>query len=297
MIRYSQGDILNDDAEALVNTVNCVGVMGRGIALQFKRAYPVNFKAYALACKREEVRPGHMFVFATGELTNPKYIVNFPTKVHWRGKSRIEHIEAGLQALVGEIEVREIKSIAIPPLGSGLGGLDWAEVRPLIERAMAEVPDVAVTVYEPVGTPHLKPERRLQPRMTAGRAALVALMARYLRGLLDPTINLLEVHKLMYFLQAAGQPLRLQYKAAWYGPYAENLRHVLSEVEGYLITGYTGEGDSPDTPLKSCPEPRNRQRSSSRLITRRSRGSNVSLASSRATRRPMDLSCSPRCIG
>lgn len=250
MIRYVQGDILDAGAEALVNTVNCVGVMGRGIALGFKRAYPANFKAYAAACKRKEVQPGRMLVFDTGELTNPRYIINFPTKVHWRGKSRIEHIEAGLDALVEEIEARDIKSIAVPPLGSGLGGLDWAEVRPLIERAMAEVPEIEVTVYEPVGAPVGKPARTPKPRMTAGRAALVALMARYLRALLDPTINLLEVHKLMYFLQAAGQPLRLRYEKAWYGPYAENLRHVLLDVEGHLITGYTGGSDSPETALE-----------------------------------------------
>jgi O-acetyl-ADP-ribose deacetylase (regulator of RNase III) len=253
VIRYVQGDILEADAEALVNTVNCVGVMGRGIALQFKRAYPANFKAYAAACKREEVRPGRMFVFETGELTNPCYIINFPTKVHWRGKSRIEHIEAGLDALVAEVTAREIRSIAIPPLGSGLGGLDWAEVRPLIERAMTEIPEVEVTVFEPAGAPHRKPVSTEKPPLTAARAALVALMARYLRGLLDPSMSLLEVHKLMYFLQAAGQPLQLRFAKAWYGPFAENLRHVLLEVEGHLITGYSGEGDSPDTILEIVP--------------------------------------------
>ena len=150
MIRYARGDILNADAEALVNTVNCVGVMGRGIALQFKRAYPANFKAYAAACERNEIQPGRMFVFETGTFTNPKYIINFPTKRHWRGKSRIEDIEAGLAALAEEIRTRDIRSIAIPPLGSGLGGLDWAEVKPLIERAVANVPQVDVVVYEPV---------------------------------------------------------------------------------------------------------------------------------------------------
>lgn len=253
MIRYVQGDILEAPSEALVNTVNCVGVMGRGIALQFKRAYPANFKAYAAACKREEVQPGRMFVFDTGELTDPRYIINFPTKVHWRGKSRIEHIESGLEALVSEVKTRGIRSIAIPPLGSGLGGLDWAEVRPLIDRAFAELPEVEVEVYEPVGPPASRAASTARPKMTAGRAALVALMGRYLGGLLDPAINLLEVHKLMYFLQAAGEPLQLRYAKAWYGPYAENLRHVLTEVEGHLISGYTGEGDSPDTAIEVLP--------------------------------------------
>jgi O-acetyl-ADP-ribose deacetylase (regulator of RNase III) len=253
VIRYVQGDILDADTEALVNTVNTVGVMGRGIALQFKRAYPKNFKAYAAACKRGDVELGRMFVFDTGELTNPRYIINFPTKKHWRAKSRIDDIRSGLEALVDEIKTREIKSIAIPSLGAGLGGLNWGDVRPLIERAMGELPDVDVAVYEPLGAPVPKPVSTPRPNMTPGRAALVALMSRYLRALLDPTINLLEVHKLMYFLQEAGQPLDLNYSKGWYGPYAENLRHVLLHVEGHLITGYTGEGDSPDIVLDLVP--------------------------------------------
>src|ERR1044072_3050938 len=102
MIKFKKGDILREDVEALVNTVNCVGIMGRGVALQFKNAFPRNFKAYSAACKREEVQPGKMFVYETDELTNPKYIINFPTKRHWRGKSRIEDIEAGLAALAHE---------------------------------------------------------------------------------------------------------------------------------------------------------------------------------------------------
>jgi O-acetyl-ADP-ribose deacetylase (regulator of RNase III) len=122
MIEFKTGDILQTDAEALVNTVNCVGIMGRGIALQFKQAFPDNFKAYEAACARKEAQPGRMLVFETGFLANPKYIVNFPTKRHWRGKSRIEDIEAGLKALVDEIRKRGIRSIAVPPLGSGLGG-------------------------------------------------------------------------------------------------------------------------------------------------------------------------------
>jgi O-acetyl-ADP-ribose deacetylase (regulator of RNase III) len=153
VIRYARGDILNADAEALVNTVNCVGVMGRGLALQFKRAYPANFRAYAAACARREIQPGRMFVFDTGEPTNPRYIVNFPTKVHWRTRSRVEYIEVGLAALVAEILARQIRSIAIPPLGSGLGGLDWADVRPLIERALTDLPQVDVVVYESTGHP------------------------------------------------------------------------------------------------------------------------------------------------
>ncbi|CAH1072450.1 type II toxin-antitoxin system antitoxin DNA ADP-ribosyl glycohydrolase DarG [Candidatus Nitrotoga sp. 1052] len=255
MIRYTTGDILKAEAEALVNTVNCVGIMGRGIALQFKEIFPANFKAYAAACKREEVQPGRMFVFDTGELTFPRYVVNFPTKRHWRGKSRVEDIEAGLVALVNEVRARGIRSIAIPPLGSGLGGLDWSQVRPLIERAFAALPEVEVQIFEPDGAPADSRANRSTevPKITAGRAALVALMRRYLGALLDPSISLLEVHKLMYFLQAAGEPLRLRYVKAPYGPYAENLRHVLREVEGHLVSGYDDGGDAPDKPLSLVP--------------------------------------------
>ena len=126
MIEYKTGDILAEQAEALVNTVNCVGVMGRGIALQFKRAFPENFKAYAARCKRNEMQPGRVFVFETGGMLPPRYIINFPTKRHWRGKSRIEDVESGLISLVQEIRSLGIRSIAIPPLGSGLGGLNWS---------------------------------------------------------------------------------------------------------------------------------------------------------------------------
>lgn len=255
MIQYKAGDILAEDAEALVNTVNCVGVMGRGIALQFKKAWPENFKAYAGACRRREVQPGRMFVFNTGQLTHPRFIINFPTKRHWRGRSRIEDIEAGLQALVAEVQKRGIRSIAVPPLGAGLGGLDWAEVRAHIDRAMHNVSGVKVVVFEPQGEPSQakRVAGRKAPAMTPGRAALVGLMDRYLAGLLDPFVSLLEVHKLMYFMQEAGEPLRLRLAKGPYGPYAENLRHVLTEIDGYYISGYGAGGDAPDKILELVP--------------------------------------------
>lgn len=256
MIEFKTGDILGEDVEALVNTVNCVGIMGRGIALQFKRAYPENFSAYEAACRRAEVVPGRMFVFETGQLTNPRYIINFPTKRHWRGKSRIEDIESGLDALASEVKTRGIRSIAIPPLGAGLGGLDWTDVRPRIERAMLGLPDVRVVVFKPrsdAGSLKAPLRGGKTPKMTAGRAALVRLMDRYLAGLLDPFVSLLEVHKLMYFMQEAGEPLRLRYVAGPYGPYAENLRHVLQAIDGYYVTGYGTGGDVPDKLLELVP--------------------------------------------
>ena len=255
MIDYKNGDILVEDAEALVNTVNCVGFMGRGIALQFKQAWPDNFNAYAAACRRHEVQPGRMFVYETGLLTHPRYIINFPTKRHWRGKSRMEDIESGLDALVSEIRKRNIRSIAIPPLGAGLGGLEWQEVRRRIESAMRHLDDVKIVVFEPNGEP--APDLRHQagnvPAMTPGRSALIGLMDRYLAGLLDPFVSLLEVHKLMYFMQEAGEPLRLRLSKGPYGPYAENLRNVLSAMENYYISGYGAGGDAPDKVLELLP--------------------------------------------
>jgi O-acetyl-ADP-ribose deacetylase (regulator of RNase III) len=247
MIEYKSGNILIEDAEALVNTVNTVGIMGRGVALRFKEAFPENFKAYQAASKRREIRPGRMFVFETKRLTNPRYIINFPTKRHWRGKSRLSDIESGLNDLATEIRKRGIRSIAIPPLGSGLGGLDWADVRPRIERALSGLDDVRIVVFEPL--PRAEPgthQASKPPAMTPGRAALIGLMDRYLRGLMDPFVTLLEIHKLMYFMQEAGEPLKLRYVQAPYGPYAENLRHVLRAVNGYFISGYGDVDESPD---------------------------------------------------
>ena len=254
-MEFTRGNILRADAEAIVNTVNCVGFMGRGIAAQFKRAYPENFKAYESACKRKVVAPGKMFIFETGQLTNPRFIVNFPTKRHWRGKSRIEDIESGLLALVSDVKGRGIKSIAIPPLGCGLGGLDWKDVRPLIERAFAALPDVRTLVFEPSddGPTDKMAKAREVPKMTPGRAVLIGLFEKYLAALMDPAISLLEVHKLMYFAQEAGEPLRLKYVKASYGPYAENLRHVLSTIEGYMISGYGDGGDAPEKALELVP--------------------------------------------
>ena len=256
MIEYKTGDLFSEDVDALVNSVNCVGIMGRGIALQFKKAFPENFKAYADACKRKEVQPGRMFVFETGELANPRYIINFPTKRHWRSKSRMEDIESGLDALADEVRKRKIRSIAIPPLGSDLGGLNWPNVRSYITEALQDLEDVAVIVFEAgSGAPaDSRPNRSTSvPKMTAGRASLVSLVHQYLVGLLDPFVTLLEVHKLMYFMQVSGEPLRLKFQKAPYGPYAENLRHVLKDIEDHLISGYTDDGDSPSKQLELVP--------------------------------------------
>lgn len=252
MIQPTRGNVVRADAEALVNTVNCVGIMGRGVALQFRKAFPENYHLYRAVCDRKQLQPGMMLVVPTLGAGNPKYIINFPTKRHWKGKSRIEDIDSGLVALIAEVRARGIKSIAIPPLGCGLGGLRWSDVRPRIENAFAALPGVQVQLYEPAGAPAVETLAREQraPRMTEGRAALLGLIRRYLAGLMDPAATLLEVHKLMYFMQAAGEPLKLRYQKGAYGPYAENLRHVLIHIDGHFITGYGDGEDRPDRQIE-----------------------------------------------
>jgi O-acetyl-ADP-ribose deacetylase (regulator of RNase III) len=255
MIELERGDILKADADVLVNTVNCVGVMGRGIALQFRKAFPEMFKAYKAVCDRRELAPGMVLVHDLNRYEKPHYVINFPTKRHWRGKSRMEDIESGLRALVAEVRKSGFKSIAVPPLGCGLGGLGWDEVRPLIEQAFAELPDVRVLLYEPAGAPSaeamVKHEKR--PNMTEGRAALLGLMHRYLAAVMDPYVTLLEIHKLLYFMQEAGQDLQLGYVKGVYGPYAEKLRHVLTHIEGHFILGYGDAEDRPDKRIELTP--------------------------------------------
>ena len=238
MIQLTQGNLLESDAEALVNTVNCVGVMGKGIALQFKQKFPDNFAAYERACRHKEVQTGRMFTVPTGRLINPRFIINFPTKNHWKGKSRIEDIESGLQALVEEVKKLGIQSIAVPPLGCGNGGLNWNEVRPLIEAAFSQLPGVQVALYAPASQP--KSEAMLvgtiKKELTRARALLISLIARYKEQ--GDLLTKLEIQKLAYFLQEAGEPLNLRYVKDNFGPYADNLNHVLIQLEGHYIRGY-----------------------------------------------------------
>ena len=252
MITITRGNLVETDAESLVNTVNCQGFMGRGIALQFKKAFPENFTAYERACRAGEVQAGCMFVFRTGALVNPKYIINFPTKRHWRERSRIEDIEAGLKALVGEVQRLGIVSIALPPLGCGLGGLEWREVRPMIEGAFAKLPAVKVALFEPVGAPDARrmPVRTHRPKLTVARALFIRLMQQY--GEMAYRLTLLEIQKLAYFLQESGEPLRLKYDEGFYGPYAPNLNKVLEMLEGHFIRGY-GDSQKPDVEIQLLP--------------------------------------------
>lgn len=162
MIVLRQGDILRADAEAIVNTVNCVGIMGRGLALQYRKAFPENYEEYRKSCDKGELKPGMMLVHELHQLMNPRYIVNFPTKRHWKGQSRIEDIKSGLHALVDEVRKLGIRSIAIPPLGCGLGGLDWKVVRPMIEKAFLELPETKVYLFEPAETSQYQAKAAIQ---------------------------------------------------------------------------------------------------------------------------------------
>lgn len=243
MITKTTGNLLRADTEALVNTVNTVGVMGKGIALQFRRAYPEMFAVYERACRNGEVELGRMHVWETGVLTGPRYIINFPTKKHWRSRSRLQDIESGLEDLIRVVGELGIRSIAVPPLGCGNGGLPWTSVEPLIKSAFANSPDIDVRVYPPDRPPQASEMTTAtpKPKMTSGRAGLISLLGKYAESALGATP--IEVQKLMYFLQVAGEPLRLKYKKGPYGPYADNLRHVLIAVEGHFLTGY-GDGSS-----------------------------------------------------
>jgi len=251
-IHTTQGDLLQQtDVDAIVNTVNCVGVMGKGIALQFKNKWPENFARYHAACKAGEVRPGRMMVFDAGAYAQPHFIINFPTKDHWRGGSKLSFIQDGLKDLVAKVQALGIRSIAVPPLGCGNGGLDWLDVKPLIEAAFAALPDVEVRLFEPGEAPSAKTMvvRTARPRMTVGRAAILKAIDTYRD--LNYGLTRIEVQKLGYFLQAAGQDLGLRFEKHLYGPYSEQLRHALNRMEGHFIVGL-GDG-SVDSEIEPMP--------------------------------------------
>jgi O-acetyl-ADP-ribose deacetylase (regulator of RNase III) len=258
MVRKVRGNLLNADVDALVNTVNTVGVMGRGIALQFKKAFPAEyFRAYEAACKSGEVRVGRVHVYDNGGLNGPRYIINFPTKKHWRGASRMEWVREGLVSLVETIHRLDITSVALPPLGCGLGGLSWDAVYPEIVEAFRELPDVDVMAYEPAGVPEAEMMKDVtaRPRMTVGRAVVLVLMDRYLVPGFDYRLSLLEVQKLVYFQVAAGEHLnQVEFAKGVYGPYADTLRHVLEKMDHHFIAGYGDGQNKPEMPIRLLPD-------------------------------------------
>jgi O-acetyl-ADP-ribose deacetylase (regulator of RNase III) len=222
----------------LVNTVNMVGIMGKGIALQFKESFSLNYKRYQKACKTGDVKIGKMFITETGQFTGTKYIINFPTKTDWRANTKIEYIEEGLDDLVKLIKEKNIQSIAIPPLGCGNGGLDWKDVKPLMQKKLAAIEaTVNIEVYEPGHHSYTKTTVNITaPKLNKVRALILALAERY--NVLGFDISHLEIQKLAYFLQEMGQPdLKLHFEKGAYGPYAVNLKHLLAYLEGHYIKG------------------------------------------------------------
>ena len=237
-ITFTQGNLLDADVDALVNTVNTVGVMGKGVALMFKEAYPENFKEYEAAARAKALRVGKMFVTHRDVFIGPKWIVNFPTKAHWRYPSKIEWVEQGLDDLREFIAEHHIRSIALPPLGAGNGGLDWQDVRALMIDKLQDLDDVLVVIYEPTRQYQNVAKRAGVEKLTPARAAIAELVRRY--AILGIECSLLEVQKLAYFLERFNRELGLPlfgfgFAANRYGPYSEKLRHMLNGLDGSYL--------------------------------------------------------------
>ena len=240
MIKFTAGNLLDAKAEALVNTVNAVGVMGKGIALMFKEAFPENFRIYQAACEAGDVRPGRMLITEREDLMNgPKWIINFPTKQHWRHPSRMEWIIDGLEDLKRVITEKGIRSVALPPLGSGNGGLEWKDVRTHVETALSAMPGVDFIVYEPTSQYQNVATRKGVEKLTPARALIAELVRRY--SVLGMECTLLEIQKLAYFLERAMESrgtaniLDLRFTADRYGPYAPRLTHLLDDLDGSYL--------------------------------------------------------------
>lgn len=247
MIVLARGNMLDSDCQAIVNTVNCLGVMGKGVALQVKRRFPSASKAYVKAAKSGSLQPGDVLPTQDTMAGEARWVLHFATKGDWRKPSQLEWIHSGLEKLVALVRELGIESIAIPPVGCGNGGLDWDIVRPLVVQAMAVIPNVRVELYEPTDEPMLIAlESRREP-LNPLRALLVAAMARY--NELEYELTQLEIQKLAYFLQLDGAPFHLRFEPHHYGPYADNLCRVIERLEGHWITGFTGDR-RPSLPLR-----------------------------------------------
>ncbi|NOQ14804.1 MAG: Appr-1-p processing protein [Methyloprofundus sp.] len=239
MIRYTQGNLLEAEVDALVNTVNTVGVMGKGIALMFKEAFPDNFKRYAASCKSGELATGKMFVTERQDLFGSKWIINFPTKQHWRNPTKPEWVLEGLRDLHDVIIEHNIQSIAIPPLGCGNGGLDWKPVKQMIETVLADLDAVDIVIYEPTETYQNVAKKQDVKKLTPARALIAELVRRY--SVLGLECSLLEVQKLAWFLEryiekmAADNPLKLKFSANRFGPYTNRLEHLLNAMDGSYL--------------------------------------------------------------
>lgn len=239
MMRFTQGNLLDADVEAVVNTVNTVGVMGKGIALMFKERFTKNYEAYVAACKVGKVQIGKMFVTSVDELKGPRWVINFPTKKHWRPPTKLEWVRDGLMSLKEVIREKHIRSIAIPPLGCGNGGLDWGVVRPLIVEALGDLEDVEIIVYEPTAKYQNVAKKKGVEKLTPARALIAEMVRRY--WVLGIECTLLETQKLAWFLERTikrmelKDPLDLRFIADRYGPFANRLTHLLNGLDGSYL--------------------------------------------------------------
>jgi len=239
MIKFTVGNLLDSDAEALVNTVNTVGVMGKGIALMFKERFPENYRLYAAACKAKEVTTGKVFVTEVNDLNGLKWIINFPTKQHWRSPSQLIWVKEGLTDLKNFILTHNVRSIAIPPLGAGNGGLSWNEVKPLIESELGSL-NVEIVVFEPTERYQNVEKKNGVETLTPARALIAELVRRY--WIMGMECSLLEIQKLAWFLERSiernnpdDNPLNLKFVAHRYGPYANRLEHLLNNLDGSYL--------------------------------------------------------------
>ncbi|WP_158796317.1 macro domain-containing protein [Pedobacter sp. L105] len=244
MIEFVTGNLLESPAEALVNTVNTVGVMGKGIALQFKKQFPSNYKTYEKACKNKTFHTGELLINEEESLLNgKKTIINFPTKTDWRKPSEYSYIETGLKELVLAIQKRNIKSIAIPPLGAGNGGLEWNKVKSLMQQYLSEV-DSNIYIYQPTTTIQevLKKER---VKLTPARAMLLSVLFDLVNN--GEFVSEFASEKIAYFLQRFGAQdiFKLDFQPNFYGPYSGKVKHVLYYLNGSYITGYSSKDKKP----------------------------------------------------
>lgn len=243
-IEYKNGDMFDEPTQAIVNTVNCVGVMGKGVALEFKRRWPANFKAYKRLCADKALSPGEMFIFDNDGFLNSekhRFLINFPTKQHWRSQSKIEYIREGLVDFVEQVRRLGIKSVAMPPLGCGNGGLEWSDVRPFIEDAVSELPEVHFVIFGPADQAAHPEQADIPPDLTTGRASMMVAFAE-LEKYFGGHLTRLTAQKIAYFLQVLGIDFGLTFAKEQYGPYSKSLHQAFKAMETkHYIEGYTSD--------------------------------------------------------
>ncbi len=243
MIHYVKGNLFESEAQALVNTVNTVGVMGKGIALQFKNTFPQNFKIYRDACKNNQLQIGKLLITEEKTLLGKKIIINFPTKQHWKSPSEYSYIEDGLVELVKFLNTNNIQSIAIPPLGAGNGGLNWNKVKKILEKNLTDI-DCDIFIFEPNFQIQevMKAER---VKLTPARAMLLSVLYELVRN--GEFVSEFSAEKIAYFLQRFGaeKEFKLKFEPNFYGPYSRKVKHVLYYLNGSYIKGYSTKDKKP----------------------------------------------------